>query len=144
MNANSQAFLNTPHPRQPFPDELRDLYLPNILIEGDERAIEAELQRLIPLLTGPVHVCRLPGPLHLPDDGGALILRNVGLLDAEQQSELFRWLESPDPGRVVSMNSSSLFDLVLAGVFSEQLYYRLNTMLEVTDGTGRPAGELVE
>ena len=112
-------------------DELRldelCAYRPNILIVGSERSAEAKLERLGPLLMGSVHNCRLPGPLHLPDAGhAALILRNVGALDSDQQSALLEWLETGGRGPVVSLNSSSLYDRVLAGVFSEPLYYRLN------------------
>ena len=104
-------------------------YRPNILIVGSVRATEAKLQRLSPMLTGQVHSCRLPGPLHLPDaSDAALILRNVGALDPRQQSELLRWLERGGRGPVVSLNSSPLFDRVLAGGFSEPLYYRLNVV----------------
>jgi len=104
-------------------------YRPNILIVGSVRAAETKLQQLSPMLTGSVQSCRLPGPLQLPDAGdAALILRNVGALDPRQQSELLRWLESGGRGPVVSLNSSSLFDRVLAGVFSEPLYYRLNVV----------------
>ena len=111
---------------------LDDLYTyrPNILIVGSERAAEAKLQRLGPLLTGSVHNCRLPGPLSLPAaGGGTLILRNVGALDPEQQSALLQWLESGGRGPVVSLNASSLFERVLAGAFSEPLYHRLNVVL---------------
>ena len=105
------------------------IYRPNILIVGSVRAAEAKLQRLGPMLTGRIHSCRLPGPLQLPDVGdAALILRNVGALDPRQQSEMLRWLERGGRGPVVSLNSSSLFDRVLAGVFSEPLYYRLNVV----------------
>ena len=123
-------------------DEIRGPYRPNILIVGPERAAEAELQRLRPLLPGSVHTCRLPGPLHLPDEGGAaLVLRNVGALDPEQQSELSQWLESSGRGPVVSLHSSSLFDRVLEGAFSEQLYYRLNIVLETAGTGGNTTGE---
>jgi hypothetical protein len=127
-----------------WPDEISSPYRSNILIVGPERAAEAELQRLRPLLPGSVHTCRLPGPLHLPEAGGAvLILRNVGALDPDQQSQLSQWLEGSAHGPVVSLHSSSLFDRVREGAFSEQLYYRLNIVLETADtaGSTRTGGE---
>jgi Sigma-54 interaction domain len=121
-----------------WPDEISGPYRFNILIVGPERAAEAELQRLRPLLPGSVHTCRLPGPLHLPKAGGAaLVLRNVGALDPEQQTQLSQWLESGEHGPVVSLHSSSLFDRVREGAFSEQLYYRLNIVLETADTPGK-------
>ena len=136
-NENTSS-SNTPRRPRGLWDELGGgAHRPNVLVLGAERATQAALEQLTPLWAGPVHVCRLPGPLQLPDDGrAALILHNVDALDAEQQSKLSQWLEEREGGPVVSLSSSSLFDLVLAGTFNEQLYYRLNTVLEVADGGG--------
>jgi hypothetical protein len=109
---------------------------PNILIVGSEGAAESALQGLSPLFTGPLHTCVLPGPLDLPRPGcAALILRNVGALNTEQQAELWHWLESGRQVPVVSISPSSVFPLVANGNFSARLYYRLNIILE--DATPR-------
>ena len=116
-------------------DELPAPYRFNILIVGSERAAEAELERVRPLLPDPVHTCQLPGPLQLPDKcGAALILLNVGALNVEQQAELIQWLDRSERGPVVSLHPSSLFDCVRAGQFSADLYYRLNTVLQTAGG----------
>jgi len=107
----------------------------NILIVGSESAAEKALQRLDALRTGPVATCALPGPLRFPDPGCvALVLRSVGALNPEQQAELSRWLEENPQVPVVSLSSSSLYALVVAGKFSERLYYRLNMVVEEVDG----------
>ena len=103
----------------------------NFLLVGPERATEAALQQLSLLFGGPTETCVLPGPLQLPPAGcAALILRNVGALDGDQQEELSHWLEHGPRVSVVSMNPSSVFDLVANGEFDDRLYYRLNMVLE--------------
>ena len=116
---------------------LRDQYrcVLNILIVGPEPAAELALQGLSALIAGPTDIRVLPGPLlQLPRaDCAALILRNVGALTGEQQVELLRWLDSSPQVPVVSVSSSSVFPLVGSGTFNEQLYYRLNMILEDED-----------
>ena len=108
---------------------LQHKFRPNILIIGSERAAESILDGICPLLDGPIERCELPGPLRLPETG-ALILRNVGALLSEQQSELLQWLDRAPGVPVLSVNASPLFAQVQNGMFSQQLYYRLNTVLE--------------
>lgn len=108
---------------------LQHKFRPNILIIGSERAAESILDGICPLLDGPIERCDLPGPLRLPETG-ALILRNVGALVSEQQNELMQWLDREPGVPVLSVNASPLFAQVENGMFSQQLYYRLNTVLE--------------
>jgi transcriptional regulator of acetoin/glycerol metabolism len=63
------------------------------------------------------------------------VLRNVGALDQSNQSSLLRWLDGGQR-QVVSTTVHPLFPLVARGLFDEQLYYRLNTMLIRLDSTG--------
>ena len=104
-------------------------FRPNILIIGSELAAESILDGIYPLLDGPIERCDLPGPLRLPETG-ALILRNVGALVSEQQSQLMHWMDRAPGVPVLSVNASPLFDQVEKGMFSQRLYYRLNTVLE--------------
>ena len=109
-------------------------FRPNILIIGSETAADEMLNDIRSLLDGPIQTCQFPGPLQLPPNGhGALILRNVGALAAEQQVQLMQWLDTVPGVPVVSLNTSSLFALVSEGAFSQPLYYRLNTVLEHAD-----------
>ena|ERR1700730_7986000 len=118
----------------PLLEEMRDQYrcVPNILIVGSERAAETALQELRFVIAGPTEMRELPGPLlPLPRANcAALILRNVEALTAEQQMELSQWLDGRPGVPVVSVNSSSVFQLVGDGTFSERLYYRLNMIVE--------------
>jgi DNA-binding NtrC family response regulator len=110
---------------------LQRRYRPNILIIGSGQAAEDILDGIEQTLEGTIETRILPGPLDLPDDGcGVLVLRNVGDLGEEQQTELMTWIERSPDVPVVSMHRSSLYILVTKGKFSERLYYRLNTVLE--------------
>ena len=110
-------------------------FRPNILIEGSPRAIESELAAVCSVFAGPTWTCWLPGPLDLPDANAELfVLRNVGTLAGEQQASLARWMERHLPIVLVSVNAGSLYSLVTSGVFSAQLYYRLNTVLIAAEG----------
>jgi DNA-binding NtrC family response regulator len=73
-----------------------------------------------------------PGePLVLPPAAcaGTVILKNVGALAPDDQLRLLDWLEAA-VGRtqVVSTTPATLLPHVQAGMFIEQLYYRLNTV----------------
>ena len=60
-----------------------------------------------------------------------LLIRNVDRLSASQQHQLSCKLEraAEAPIRVLATTAVPLFELVTAGLFSEALYYRLNTVL---------------
>ena len=111
---------------------LQHKFRPNILIIGSDRAAASILDGICPLLDGPIERCDLPGPLRLPETG-ALILSNVGALVSEQQSQLMQWLDRAPGVPVLSVNASPLFAQVESGMFSQRLYYRLNTVLEHAD-----------
>ena len=111
---------------------LQHKFRPNILIIGSELAAESILSGICPLLDGPIERCDLPGPLRLPETG-ALILSNVGALVSEQQNQLMQWLDRAPGVAVLSVNASPLFAQVENGMFSQRLYYRLNTVLEHVD-----------
>jgi hypothetical protein len=104
--------------------------VPNVMVVGPSRATDAALRRLAPEFRGPATDCRLPGKLSLSNrSAGVLILRDVGALNRTQQAELLAWMDSPSRIPVVAVHPSPPFDLVMDGTFSEELYYRLNTVL---------------
>lgn len=101
----------------------------NAIFEGPEHATESLLLLLQPSLRTPAIWKRAPEPLELPgEEGGALVLRNVGALGRHEQAALSRWLEA-SLKQVVATTVDPLFPLVVRGLFDEALYYRLNTML---------------
>ena len=83
---------------------------------------------------------RLPPPLttwipgtdvDLPAfDRGTLIVHDVDGLDLAAQRILLTWLEDRTSHvRVITTVTRDLFAMVTAGVFLDQLYYRLNTIV---------------
>jgi hypothetical protein len=63
------------------------------------------------------------------DDAGTVILHDVEHLRPLEQKRLLRWLEkAAQRPHVISTSSRALYPLVRAGRFSEDLYYRLNSM----------------
>jgi hypothetical protein len=111
--------------------ELRVLqeYRPNLMIVGGGSSIESVLLGLQPGFAHPVTV-RQAGPLlALPSAGGTLVLRNVSDLTATEQYALFRWLDRDrHRTQVISASTRPLMPLLEQGVFSDSLYYQLNTM----------------
>lgn len=108
---------------------LLDLH-PNLLVIGSTAATEAFIQALVPHVRSPVQ--SLMGgalPPELPSDG-TLILRDVDILEGDQQERLLRWLGEPRSGhpQVVSLTTAALYSRVQAGMFSDRLYYRLNVV----------------
>ena len=103
---------------------------PNMLIVGPSAAAAVFIGAVTPHLQSPVRslVCGAFSP-HLPTDG-SLILRDVDVLDGDQQQSLVRWLDQPQTGRpqVISVTTAPLYNLVQAGMFLDQLYYRLNVV----------------
>jgi sigma-54-interacting transcriptional regulator len=66
----------------------------------------------------------------LRPSANTLVIRHVDRLSASQQQQLLCRLEGADaPPRVLATTAVPLFELVTAGLFSEVLYYRLNTVL---------------
>jgi transcriptional regulator of acetoin/glycerol metabolism len=101
----------------------------NVLLVGAQAAAKA-VELAAGLFQAPYETRQLPGPLSLPSaQRGTLVLQNVGLLDPDQQSSLLLWLDANPEVRVVSVHPSPVFELVTQGVFSDRLYYRLNTVL---------------
>jgi DNA-binding NtrC family response regulator len=95
---------------------------------------------LLAFCARPVRLCRLPGPLSLPQDAsGTLVLDDVGALSLDQQLSLFDWLGrwSSDL-RVISVTAVPLRQLVEAGTFLEGLFHRLSAVqLDVTSKSRR-------
>src|SRR5919197_981361 len=98
----------------------------NLLLIGAAPGIDALVTRIRSLAENPIAVCALPGALTLPN-AGSLLLRDVAALTRNQQQTLLRWMnERRRRVQIISASSQRLFSQVAAGLFSDQLYYRLN------------------
>jgi sigma54-dependent transcription regulator len=100
----------------------------NVLLAGTPRVTSGFIAALMPHLRAPVH--QYFDSSLLPASG-ALILSEVGALDAGEQTMLLKWLDGFNGGesvQVVSTTSTALHSLIESGVFDESLYYRLNVI----------------
>jgi hypothetical protein len=105
------------------------LHRVNLLLIGAAPRLDALLEQIRSLAETPIGVCALPGALTLPD-AGSVLLRDVAALSRDQQELLVRWTSRRRTGvQIISATSQLLFNRVKAGLFSELLYYRLNTVL---------------
>jgi len=101
----------------------------NLLLIGAAPKLDALLERLKRLAESPIGVCPLPGRLTFPE-AGSVLLRDVADLSRDQQQTLLRWTNDHPVGlHIISASSHRLFTRVKAGLFSDLLYYRLNTVL---------------
>jgi hypothetical protein len=76
--------------------------------------------------------CWIPDAwLPSPADVKTLVIRRVEALSPRQQQHLSDWLAHTACAaiRVVSTTTQPLFPRVAAGVFLDELYYRLNTVM---------------
>jgi hypothetical protein len=109
---------------------------PNVLIVGNDAAVEAILAEMRPFLQAPViPIWLAPGqPLQMPaslDAGttGTVVLRHLDALGAAEQRRLAEWLaRRAGFVQVVTTCGAPLLPLVEQGRFSDVLYYRLNTL----------------
>ena len=109
----------------------------NVMIVGPEQGAEELMHRLLPRAggertTGEIVVRCHDGLLRLPPLSGdlaTLVIRDVDALTSGEQHQLLRWLDAAsDHGPIVSTAAAPLLPLVEAGMFSETLFYRLNTI----------------
>jgi hypothetical protein len=105
-------------------------------VRGEKSAATATVVALSADFPQPLITWNARAGVDLPAlDLGTLILHDVDSLDLTAQRTLLTWLEDRTSRvRVITMVTSDLFALVTAGVFLDQLYYRLNTI--VVDAVG--------
>jgi hypothetical protein len=103
----------------------------NLLLTGVDGVVRTMLETILMDLQTPI-ASWWPGErLVLPPVArtGTMILHDVGAMNHEDQLRLLEWSEQA-AGRtqIVSTAPAPLMPLVRAGVFSDRLYYRLNTV----------------
>lgn len=135
MVATQLATLMPPMSTSPLP-QIEDLDLvqmtrANVLILGGDRpATLRVLDEIRPHLE-PVMYWRAGERLRLPmaSRRGTLVLDGLDAMTIDDQCRLLEWLDDTTRAtRVVSTAKPSLLDRIDAGMFFEQLYYRLNTI----------------
>ena len=106
---------------------LRSHYL---LLIGPDELTEDFLEPLITSRAAPVAHLDAADPAFPCTSGGTLIVRHVERLTTPQQEQFLEWLSAQSEITcVIATSPRSLFPRVQRGTFSEQLYYRLNTVI---------------
>lgn len=101
----------------------------NTLMLGEPLAVTRMLNAAWLTLGRPVFWCDGPR-LTLPEgQTGTFVLWRVDELRAEDQQQLFGWLDRRGATRVLARAPRSVFPLVQQGQFLPELYYRLNTLI---------------
>lgn len=87
------------------------------------------LAELMPSLRAPVIWCD-GARLRLPSDPvGSVVVTNIGRLMRSPQQRLLDWLnDQGNHARIIATSATSVFPWVTQGIFSEGLYYRINTV----------------
>jgi len=118
---------------EPFQTEWKILckHRHSVLLEGPVPTTNALLLLLHPHIRKPTVWNDPLEPLELPSgETGALIIRGVAGLSADDQVRLLAWLGgSGSRTQIVSTTERRLSTLVARGLFDETLYYRLNVLL---------------
>ena len=106
---------------------------PNVLLVGSADANERALLELLPLCLTPMHegVDQIDSAAA---GGGTVVVRQLEQLDTARQIALCEWLGRRGRDlQIVSLASTYVFQLVLAGLFLDTLFYRLNVVTLHTD-----------
>ena len=101
----------------------------NLLLIGPDTATSDFLGSLMESLPSPVVHCNGAEPEIPNGPVGSLIVRDVDRLTPTHQHLLLEWLSDRSRGaRVIATSARQVFPDVTSGVFSDSLYYRLNTV----------------
>ena len=101
----------------------------NLLLIGPDAATREFLVPLMASLASPVVYCEGAEPKFPNGPVGSLIVRDVGRLTRAHQQQLLEWLNDRSrSARVIATSPRPVFPHVTRGLFSDGLYYRLNTV----------------
>jgi hypothetical protein len=103
------------------------LGFPNLLLIGDDAALESAFRLIQPYLRIAIAPCVSDSASIVPARTfGTLIVKDVRHLDPGQQAALTALIGAVPDIQVVSMARAPVYPLIEAGGFLEDLYYRLN------------------
>lgn len=101
----------------------------NLLLIGPDAATREFLAQLVASLALPIVYCDGAEPEFPNGPVGSLIVRDVGRLPRFHQQRLLEWLNDRSRcARVIATSARPVFPNVQRGLFSDGLYYRLNTV----------------
>ena len=109
---------------------------PNVLVIGPVARSEAVVAAIICALSTvstvsmPVHYWTPDLPLPSPGDTTPIVIRDIATLSLSSQQAWVARMNAPEAHtQIIATSSIAVFPLVARGVFLEDLYYRLNTVL---------------
>jgi len=113
---------------------LKTVPVRNLLLIGTPSATRAFLDDLMSSLAVPV-VCWDGGAADLPTGTmGSLVIHDVASLTPARQHRLLEWLNNHSPRlSVIATSIEPFYRSVETGLFSDDLYYRLNTVTVLLD-----------
>jgi hypothetical protein len=117
----------------------------NLLVRGKKSATTATVVALSADFPQPLMTWSAGTDVDLPAlDRGTLVVHDVDCLDLAVQRTFLTWLEDRTSRvRVITTVTRDFFAMVTAGVFLDQLYYRLNTIVvDAVDGDEQSAPKL--
>jgi hypothetical protein len=108
---------------------------PNLLLIGSSTKVSDLLQLIEPSMAHPVVSLRADR-LRLPERLiGTLVLHDANRLSPAQQEEWRRWVDLHPQKQVIATASEPLFPLMVRNAFSSVLFFQLNFMSLMIDGT---------
>jgi hypothetical protein len=107
---------------------------PNVLVIGPVARTEAAVATIVVALPTPVRYWTPDLPLPSPGDTTTLVIRDIATLSLSFQQAWLARMNTPHAPyaahtQIIATSSIAVFPLVVRGVFLEDLYYRLNTVL---------------
>jgi hypothetical protein len=104
---------------------------PNVLVIGPVPRSEAAVAAIVAALPMPVRYWTSDVPLPSPGDTTTLVIRDIATLSLSFQQAWLARMNAPHSQhtQIIATSSIAVFPLVVRGVFIEDLYYRLNTVL---------------
>jgi hypothetical protein len=102
---------------------------PNLLLIGSHAATREFLAPLMATFVAPVVYCEGATPQFPNGPVCTLIVRDVARLTRAHQHQLLEWLnDRGGSAQVIATSARPVFPNVVRGLFSDSLYYRLNTV----------------
>ena len=103
----------------------------NVLVIGPVAQTEAAVSAIVVALGKLAHFWAPDVPLPTRGDGRAIVIRDIATLSPVLQKAWLAWLSTQQQRRppIIATSSIAVFPLITQGLFLEDLYYRLNTIL---------------
>jgi hypothetical protein len=112
-----------------------------VLLIGTAEQTSPVIAGLLPTWPAPIEIAQASNVM--PDSAvRTLVLKDAGEMSPACQTALLEWLDAAGERRVIATARQPLFPRVESGLFSVELYYRLNEItIDFTDAVRLSQGE---